>query len=284
MNTCVSCKSRRLEEFITVNGFKILKCMNCKILFTNTDRNNNKSNNDFYNDDYIKGYALRREELINRFTNHLEKIEKFKPGGKILDIGCGMGYFLEAAKKSKNVKWEIYGLELNKSLRNRANKQVKRQIIAGKMSSLPFKDRIFDCVTCFDVLEHDVNLETNLEEIYRVLKNDGVLVVQAPNYISAMAYICGSSWDWWWPPDHVLHLSYNFLRKTLIKKKFKILSSFTYENSHDFISNIKGLFRKNYYYKLLFYLLKPLFMTIQKVNTLLNIGALSFIVAKKGAS
>ena len=78
-----------------------------------------------------------------------------------------------------------------------------------------FKANFFDCVTCFDVLEHDADIRGNLKEIYRILKPGGLLVIQVPNCKSAMAYLCGQHWDWWSVPDHVLHFIPPVLSKIL---------------------------------------------------------------------
>ena len=118
-------------------------------------------------------------------------------------------------------------------------------------------------------------------EIKRVLKKDGILVIQAPNYKSLMALFTGSHWDWWAPPDHVLHFSFAFLINYLERHDFMIINKFTYERSKDFLSNIKGRMSGNYFLKSAFFLIKPILLLIERVGWLCNFGALSFIVARK---
>lgn len=63
----------------------------------------------------------------------------------------------------------------------------------------PFEDNKFDAVECFDVIEHLNNIPKSLQEIHRILKNNGVLKITTPHYSCANSYI---------DPTHRYHLSY----------------------------------------------------------------------------
>ncbi|MBI3577701.1 class I SAM-dependent methyltransferase [Candidatus Gottesmanbacteria bacterium] len=240
-----------------------------------------KLKNNFYDDSYVLGYSSREVELKNRFKQHLSRIEKYKHGGRLLDIGSGMGYFIEVVEQSRNYPWRTTGLEFVKNLITRANVKLRDRIIQGSMSKLPFKDNTFDCITCFDVLEHGQNLQMNLLQIKRVLKKKGILVIQAPNYKSLMTFLTGKKWDWWAPPDHELHFSFDFLVNYLKQNDFEILEQFTHDESKDFLLNVKGRAGKNFFFKALFYLFVPLLLILERISWLLNLGGLSFIVAEK---
>ncbi|MDO8451758.1 MAG: class I SAM-dependent methyltransferase [bacterium] len=283
MKNCPVCKSPHNPKnvYISVNGWKINQCSNFDLLFTDINRRIDKASQNFYNQQYIQSYKAREYELKRRFRRHLTIIERYKRGGKLLDIGCGLGYFIATAEKSDNFRWNVAGLECNKKLIESASSKVRRFIRSGLMSDLPFKNDTFDCVTCFDVLEHDFRLHRNLLEIKRVMKKNGILVIQAPNYKSLMAFLTKNSWSWWAPPDHVLHLSFNFLTTYLTKNNFKILEKLTYEKPSEFLANIKGRLGKNIFFKFLFYIICPLLLVIEVVGWRFNLGALSFVVAKK---
>ena len=192
-----------------------------------------------------------------------------------------MGYFIAIAEQSSNYIWKTTGVELNTQLIKAANKLVRKRIVNGSLSRLPFKSNVFDCVTCFDVLEHDQYLQKNLSEVKRVLKKGGILVVQAPNYVSLMAFLTGKKWDWWALPDHVLHMSFAFLDSFLLKNNFEILQKFTYERSKDFLLNIKGTLGKSYIQKIIFYSSVPVLFLFERISWLFNLGALSFVIARK---
>jgi len=63
----------------------------------------------------------------------------------------------------------------------------------------PFEDNQFDVVECFDVIEHLSNIPKSLEEIHRILKNQGILKITTPHYSCSNSYV---------DPTHRYHLSY----------------------------------------------------------------------------
>jgi 2-polyprenyl-3-methyl-5-hydroxy-6-metoxy-1,4-benzoquinol methylase len=99
-------------------------------------------------------------------------------GNRLLDVGCGDGGF---ALKIKDKFSKIYGAEIAKEAALIAR---KRNVSASLMDlnlSLSYKNNIFDAVTCLDVIEHLLDPDSFIEEIYRVLKPAGQLVLTTPN-------------------------------------------------------------------------------------------------------
>ena len=101
-----------------------------------------------------------------------------KKGNRILDVGCGDGCFAHHVKDKFN---EIYGAEIAKEAAFIARKRNVLTSVMDLNSSLSYKDNTFDAVTCLDVVEHLLDPGTLIEEIYRVLKPDGQLVLTTPN-------------------------------------------------------------------------------------------------------
>jgi len=233
-----------------------------------------------YSNEYATNYAQALTKLHKRFDRHLDLINKYRAGNKFLDIGCGTGHFLKyliSVQDSGN----FFGVEPSKLLREVAKKNTSLDIRDGMLNKIPFRDNFFDIITCYDVLEHDAELSENVAELRRVLKPNGILLIQAPNYKSIMAYITGKRWDWWCIPDHVLHFSYEFLTRYMKANGFSILRSYTYEDQEDFLSNIKGVFGRNYFTKAVYYLLVPIFVVIERVAWAINMGGLSLLLVKK---
>lgn len=281
MKTCPACSSNNVASYIKVADWTINECFNCGVLYTVIVEKGSEEKENFYRNEYISAYILREKELKNRFKQHLSRIEKYKHGGNLLDLGCGIGYFIEVATLSNNYFWKTTGLELNKSLIIRSKSETRYRITNGSISKLPFRKNSFDCITCFDVLEHDVSLKKNLFEIKKILKKGGIVVIQAPNYKSLMAYWAGQKWDWWAPADHILHFSFNFLITLLKENDFEILEACTYESTKEFLLNIRARFRLNIFSKVIFFLIIPVLVILERIGWLFNYGALTFVVAKK---
>jgi len=150
-------------------------------------------------------------KLVLRITRYLraKNAEKYIDGSinnaRILDIGCGDGYFLQRLRC-----FEKYGID--KSLGD---------VVEDKLN---FPDAFFDYVTMLAVIEHLTHPEAILNEIYRVLKPDGKLIITTPKNVAEhfiKLYVKNVEKE---------HKSYFILQsiETLIRGKFSIIESRTF--------------------------------------------------------
>lgn len=102
---------------------------------------------------------------------------------KVLDIGLGYG-FLEKEIKLKKQNVSIYGIDISKKSVIRARNLYGEKFVIGSAKTIPFSDNLFDVVCFLEVLEHIYENESNMvfNEIKRVLKNSGTLIISVPLY------------------------------------------------------------------------------------------------------
>ena len=111
--------------------------------------------------------------------NLLEKYNK-NNNLKILDTGCGTGFLMTQLKKYG----EVHGIDISVDALNYCKERGLVNVHKGTIESLPFEENTFDLVTSLDVIYHKwvkSDLEA-LKEINRVLKKDGLLLVQEASY------------------------------------------------------------------------------------------------------
>ena len=106
-----------------------------------------------------------------------------KPDAKVLDIGCGGGANI-AKWLDKCVNGHVTGLDYSEvsvaesgKLNAAAIKQGKCNIVQGNVSSMPFADESFDCVSSFETVYFWPNLPQCFREVYRVLKPGGTFLI-----------------------------------------------------------------------------------------------------------
>lgn len=95
-----------------------------------------------------------------------------------MDVGCGEGLFLQTAQK-KN--WHIWGTEISGFAAKHASKQLGTDIYCGELSDGGFKEKGFDVVTMWHVLEHVKNPKQYLRTMRKIIKKNGVLIIAVPN-------------------------------------------------------------------------------------------------------
>jgi ubiquinone/menaquinone biosynthesis C-methylase UbiE len=102
----------------------------------------------------------------------------------ILDIGCGGGEFIRiVSKKYRNIK--LFGIDISEDAIEIAIKNNRNEnIIFSKsdIGKMPFENNYFNIVTAFQTYYHWNNIKNNLKEIYRILNNNGILIIVAELY------------------------------------------------------------------------------------------------------
>ena len=141
---------------------------------------------------FVKNIALQNKlNLIN--TEQPQK-------GKLLDIGAGTGDFLLTAK---NNGWETIGVEPSEKAKNIAKQ--KGISFVEEISTL--ENHSLDVITMWHVLEHVPDLEHQIQELKRLLKPTGTLIVAVPNYKSFDANHYQAFWAAFDVPIHFWHFS-----------------------------------------------------------------------------
>ena len=118
--------------------------------------------------------------------------------GNVLDVGCGQGLALAELDNAVGIDISL------KSLKE--SKQKDLDVVLGNAEVLPFKGCSFSTVLCMQTIEHLSDFISALREFYRVLENDGILLLEFPNVSSLVDH----AWD---RPDHLSFFSPDNLKK-----------------------------------------------------------------------
>ena len=137
-------------------------------------------------------------------------------GGRILDIGCGDGFFL---KEVVGIGWETHGVEINRLAVEKARGN-HLNVFYGDLKAAEYPTDFFDVIRLWSVIEHISKPLETLEEIRRILKQDGILIIQVPNYSSAAVRLMKERWSAWDVPRHLYHFSPETMALLLEKAGF----------------------------------------------------------------
>jgi 2-polyprenyl-3-methyl-5-hydroxy-6-metoxy-1,4-benzoquinol methylase len=144
--------------------------------------------------------------------------------GRLLDVGCAMGLFLEQAKK---VGWQVAGVEISEYSAAYAREHLNIDVFVGDMQQLVedgvISPHSFDVVTVWDTLEHLQDPSGFLATLHRVLRPDGLLFLSTVNIDGVVAKRDGGDWHFFAPPGHLFYFSENTLKGFLKKAGFEII-------------------------------------------------------------
>jgi 2-polyprenyl-3-methyl-5-hydroxy-6-metoxy-1,4-benzoquinol methylase len=114
----------------------------------------------------------------------------YTENGKLLDVGCGGGKFLQSMQ---HLGWQPEGVEFNESA-VKTCRDSGLKVFHGELSSAAFQDNSFDVVTARHVIEHIPTPVEFVDEIYRVLKPGGLMVLMTPNSRALGRNWFGTNW------------------------------------------------------------------------------------------
>lgn len=199
--------------------------MNCNLVYTNTILDDEK----LYSKDFFVGkdtltasytdYSQDKEILKSEAKKRIRQINKYVKSGRLLDIGCALGFFLDEAKRD----FDTYGVEISKFAVEYAKEKLGLQVILGKFLDAEFEDAFFDCITMWDVIEHLPDPTLNLKKVYKLLKPDGLLVLSTGDIDSLVGKLMGKHWHLLLPPQHIYYFSQTTIKKLLEKIGFKVI-------------------------------------------------------------
>ena len=156
------------------------RCNTCGFLFVlprpSSDELARMYSEDYFEADVSNALAYRSPV----FEECLDRLDVHRPyRGRLLDIGCGTGEFLEAATRRG---WEVCGVELSARAARLARKK-GLDVRCCTLSSAPYASGSFDAVTCLDVLEHVADPLQDLQRARELLAPGGLLVMRVPNTV-----------------------------------------------------------------------------------------------------
>ncbi|NOX38923.1 MAG: tetratricopeptide repeat protein [Calditrichaeota bacterium] len=209
----------------------IVTCVDCGLTYLRRlpEASQLKNLYDLYADEFSHMRLPRNPEEVKRSPlrreTFLEEIEPFvKRKGRILDVGCGWGAFLDAARDKG---FEPFGIEITPSAVEYANSQLKIQVDSRPLEEQSFPRNSFSLVTMNHVLEHLPRTRQVLNKVFDILEPDGVFAGMVPNFASFCSEMERERWDWLDPNFHYVHFTPETLRANLEKAGFVIEKLYT---------------------------------------------------------
>lgn len=122
------------------------------------------------------------EKIYLQHTARYEFASKFVAGKKVLDIACGVGYGSKILQQADAT--HVHGCDISDEAIGYARQHYTSDTITFEVmdaTKVTFPDNVFDCVVSFETIEHIKNYEDMIMEFYRILKDNGLLIISTPN-------------------------------------------------------------------------------------------------------
>ncbi len=166
-----------------------------------------------------KLYHLVKQRALKQKVSLIKNLHP-APGTHqlILDIGCGTGDFLNQAKKTG---FKTLGFEPNPKARAIAQK--KGITLVDQTQTI--ENKTVDIITMWHVLEHVPDLELQINELKRLLKPNGIIIIAVPNHKSYDAEYYQEFWAAYDMPRHLWHFSKDTIENLFANKQLKLIKT-----------------------------------------------------------
>jgi SAM-dependent methyltransferase len=162
--------------------------------------------------------ALAAAQLAHRTVNAIRLGSLGRPDGRLLDVGCGKGHFLAAAREAG---WDATGVEFASSSAEEAKARYGVDVVVADFMTDALSGP-YDALTMWHVLEHLPDPGTAIERARALLTPTGRLLVSVPNLASLQARLFGSDWLHLDLPRHLFHFTPRALSKLLERCGFRV--------------------------------------------------------------
>jgi SAM-dependent methyltransferase len=218
---CAICGGAETRPLLDKMGYQIARCVRCGLVYANPRAPQAtilaRYSSTYFWQEYLPSlgvvdgtfdlaqFDLRHKALLDMMAAEAR-------GRRLLEVGCGAGFFLKAAQRAG---WQVEGIELSDEASRFAIERLHLPIRRERAEEAPIPPGSFDGAAMFDVIEHLFDPAAVVGAIARALVPGGTLVISTPNFDAASRFALGHDWAVLSPIEHVYYFTEDSLRRLL---------------------------------------------------------------------
>jgi 2-polyprenyl-3-methyl-5-hydroxy-6-metoxy-1,4-benzoquinol methylase len=217
---CYLCGSTDIVPLTEIGEFHIRRCLGCGL--GRTEESPKASYDAAYLAEQWSGADPRPtqiEHAVRAEAQRVRKVQQSAAGKRLLEIGAGHGYFLEAAQRRG---FEVSGIDVSSAAAEFARSHFNASVAVSSVDDAQIPQGSVDVVAAWHVLEHLVGPIAALRKAREWLTLYGIIAVEVPNYESYDARVRGSEWQGWQPKYHRWHFAPRTLSRMLTDAGFTV--------------------------------------------------------------
>jgi SAM-dependent methyltransferase len=196
---CPACHADAATHRFRLARYVIVRCERCGLLynrdFPDDDRVAETFDERYYHDVQREAFAGIEDPSADAsrtiYEQGLTFVERERGVGRLLDIGCAFGVFMQIASARG---WNVKGVEVSPYASRYAREQRGLDVVTGSGADVRHPDNSFDLVTMWDVLEHVRDARASVQAAARWLKPGGYFLVTTDNYDSLLSRLGGAAY------------------------------------------------------------------------------------------
>jgi glycosyltransferase involved in cell wall biosynthesis/SAM-dependent methyltransferase len=232
LGPCEACGAALRPSRLLYGGRRYARCARCGVRRVVTLPSEGQIRHE-YQVRYTHRFPPARIDRARRrvLASIAARTRRLAPPGRLLDVGCGGGYFMAAAR---GAGWRPIGTDLSHAACSAARGEAAAPTVGADAGALPFRAAALDAVALVNVLDHTTRPGAVVAEAARVLRPGGLLVMRVPNgaFHRPWAQALGSlgplvRWRGWdtYPILHLFAFGPLALRRLVERAGFQVLAT-----------------------------------------------------------
>jgi SAM-dependent methyltransferase len=230
---CPNCNSDSYQLFFTTQDlFDYVKCQKCGFVYA-LQMLKHETRTDLYGGltgTEAADFCCSPEGVeadFQRFEFPLKLIRKYKRSGDLLDVGCGVGNFLNQARTAG---FSVRGIETHEEFRKAAKANYDIDVATGIFEQMDLPEDHFQVVTMWETLEHIYDPKAAVRKAFKILAPMGILAISVPN-LANFGFFLLREYSGHRGGEHINFFSPATLSRMLTDNGFTIVEVHTTENS-----------------------------------------------------
>jgi 2-polyprenyl-3-methyl-5-hydroxy-6-metoxy-1,4-benzoquinol methylase len=228
--SCNLCGNASKDLVFKKDGYELVRCKSCGLLYLDNPPNALQRERLYsFQSGYHAELAQRTSAIVRHTaeaTDNLRVLTHHVRTGRLLDIGCSTGLFLNAAKTKG---WDVRGIEYSQDSARIARDKYNLPVDQGELHADAYPTNTFDVVTMWDVIEHLPDPRQTVATVHNILAPNGLMFLKTPNAdglfptvsLAASRYL--NYWGHPEPPEHLYQFSATTLTRLVNSEGFDVL-------------------------------------------------------------
>ena len=202
---CNLCGSNETRPVFQKWEFTIVRCVQCGLVYVNP-RAFRIEDDVYFDGPYLT--AVERDGLLdpgvaNLYGDIIYNLSTRTPLGKLLDVGCAVGHFMDFARR---YGWQVEGVECSVYAARRAVERFGLNVHnVCVLKEAQLSENFYDACTLVEVVEHLPDPRETLIEVWRLLKPGALIYLTTPNFTSYRSLLLRDQWDAAIPTGHLYY-------------------------------------------------------------------------------
>jgi SAM-dependent methyltransferase len=220
---CALCGTALSQHLFDKEGYPVGRCSGCGLIQLDVELDRAELEEIygaeyFTEEDLLHDYVAERPVRLESGVRVAAALARLVPSGRLLDVGCAAGFFLEPASRH----YDVTGVELSPFASEYARREFGLRVLTGDITEVDLDGEQFDVVTMWNTIEHVADPLATVTAVATLMRPGGLFVMSTGDASGPLARRDLPGWNLMLPPYHLFFFSPRTIDRLLAQAGFRL--------------------------------------------------------------